>query len=307
MVTDMIIKVKEINPYGKYFLATEADDDETEEEATPKKRNVKVVSAGPNKSRKDFTKVQDDNDSTSESNGEPETSDDEQDFTDTADESNSDDGGGESDTESPDDTSESNDEPETSDDEQDFTDTADESNSDDGDNSSSDDGGDTGGDESGDEGSDEGGEDDGPELGEDDDTDFTDTGDDSESGEDGGEDNSGDSNSGNDKNEVSADLNSTRKYNLYKEYMSLYNSCSNYISKLENVIKDDAEQNQIIRVAVNNLRKIKDLIFDYMTIRFSINTYVQSLLFYQKMVVSIQLVFKMLTSLKKNEQPEKKH
>ena len=264
----MIIKIKNINPYGKYFLATEADDDDgTEEEATPKKRNVKVVSAGPNKSRKDFTKVQDDNDSTSESNGEPETSDDEQDFTDTADESNSDDG----------------------------------------DNSSSDDGGDTGGDESGDEGSDEGGEDDGPELGEDDDTDFTDTGDDSESGEDGGEDNSGDSNSGNDKNEVSADLNSTRKYNLYKEYMSLYNSCSNYISKLENVIKDDAEQNQIIRVAVNNLRKIKDLIFDYMTIRFSINTYVQSLLFYQKMVVSIQLVFKMLTSLKKNEQPEKKH
>ena len=39
----MIIKIKNINPYGKYFLATEADDDDgTEEEATPKKRNVKV-------------------------------------------------------------------------------------------------------------------------------------------------------------------------------------------------------------------------------------------------------------------------
>ena len=57
----MIIKIKNINPYGKYFLATEADDDDgTEEEATPKKRNVKVVSAGPDKRRKDFTKLPDD-------------------------------------------------------------------------------------------------------------------------------------------------------------------------------------------------------------------------------------------------------
>ena len=292
----MIIKIKNINPYGKYFLATEADDDDgTEEEATPKKRNVKVVSAGPDKRRKDFTKLPDDD--TGDAPDEPETSDDDTDFSDTSDDNSEDTT-----------TDDTPDEPETDGDEQDFTDTDDGDTGDDSEggeelsNEPAVDNGDNGG-----GAEDDSGEDDGPELGEDDDTDFTDTGDDSESGEDGGEDNSGDSNSGNDKNEVSADLNSTRKYNLYKEYMSLYNSCSNYISKLENVIKDDAEQNQIIRVAVNNLRKIKDLIFDYMTIRFSINTYVQSLLFYQKMVVSIQLVFKMLTSLKKNEQPEKKH
>ena len=89
--------------------------------------------------------------------------------------------------------------------------------------------------------------------------------------------------------------------------MSLYNSCNNYINKLENVIKDDAEVNQIIRLSVVNLRKIKDLVYDYMTIRFTLNTYVQSLLFYQKMVVSVQLVFKMLASIKKNKPDKTKH
>lgn len=99
------------------------------------------------------------------------------------------------------------------------------------------------------------------------------------------------------RNAPGVELDSTRKYNLYKEYMSLYNSCDNYISKLENILRDDNEENQIIRISTNNLREIKDIISDYMTIRFQLNTYVQSLLFYQKMVVAVQLVFNLLKSI----------
>ena len=82
--------------------------------------------------------------------------------------------------------------------------------------------------------------------------------------------------------------------------MSLYNACDNYISKLENVLKDDTIQNQIIRTSVNNLRDIKDIIYDYMTIKYPINSYIQSLLFYQKMKVSIQLIFALLKNSKNN-------
>ena len=296
----MIIKIKNINPYGKYFLATEADDDDgTEEEATPKKRNVKVVSAGPDKRRKDFTKLPDDD--TADAPDEPETSDDDTDFSDTSDDNSEDTT-----------TDDTPDEPETDGDEQDFTDT------DDGDTGDDSEGGEESSDEpavdNGDDGGgaeDDSGEDDGPAIDEDDDTDFTDAGEDGEGdeGDDesgGDEDGDGDGGSDNDK-KVGVDLSSTRKYNLYKEYMSLYNSCNNYINKLENVIKDDAEVNQIIRLSVVNLRKIKDLVYDYMTIRFTLNTYVQSLLFYQKMVVSVQLVFKMLASIKKNKPDKTKH
>lgn len=296
----MIIKIKNINPYGKYFLATEADDDDgTEEEATPKKRNVKVVSAGPDKRRKDFTKLPDDD--TADAPDEPETSNDDTDFSDTSDDNSEDTT-----------TDDTPDEPETNGDEQDFTDT------DDGDTGDDSEGGEESSDEpavdNGDDGGgaeDDSGEDDGPAIDEDDDTDFTDAGEDGEGGEGddesgGDEDGDGDGGSDNDK-KVGVDLSSTRKYNLYKEYMSLYNSCNNYINKLENVIKDDAEVNQIIRLSVVNLRKIKDLVYDYMTIRFTLNTYVQSLLFYQKMVVSVQLVFKMLASIKKNKPDKTKH
>ena len=83
--------------------------------------------------------------------------------------------------------------------------------------------------------------------------------------------------------------------------MSLYNACDNYISKLENVLKNDDEENQIIRISVKNLREIRDILSDYMTIRFQLNTYVQSLLFYQKMVVSVQLVFNILKTIKSNK------
>ena len=101
-------------------------------------------------------------------------------------------------------------------------------------------------------------------------------------------------------NAPGVELDSTRKYNLYKEYMSLYNACDNYISKLENVLLNNDEENQIIRISVTNLREIKDILADYMTIRFQINSYVQSILFYQKMVVAVQLVFNLLKSINKD-------
>ena len=102
-------------------------------------------------------------------------------------------------------------------------------------------------------------------------------------------------------NAPGVDLDSMRKYNLFKEFMSLYNACDNYISKLETVLKNDYEENQIIRISVNNLREIKDIISDYMTIRFRLNSYIQSLLFHQKMVAAVQLIFNMLRSIKSNQ------
>jgi chemotaxis protein histidine kinase CheA len=101
-------------------------------------------------------------------------------------------------------------------------------------------------------------------------------------------------------NAPGVELDSMRKYNLFKEFMSLYNACDNYISKLETVLKNDYEENQIIRICVNNLREIKDILSDYMTIRFRLNSYIQSLLFHQKMVAAVQLIFNMLRSANSN-------
>ena len=106
-------------------------------------------------------------------------------------------------------------------------------------------------------------------------------------------------------NAPGVDLDSMRKYNLFKEFMSLYNACDNYISKLETVLKNDYEENQIIRISVNNLREIRDILSDYMTIRFRLNSYIQSLLFHQKMVAAVQLIFNMLRATKSNNSKTK--
>ena len=279
------------NLYGKYFLATEAPDDEEVTEEQPKpRRNVKVITVKPSNRGKDFTVAGDPpiDPETVETNNEIDSDDTNYDIPDetTVDEIPPE--------ETPEDTGpevtnqgeqpdESNmpttDEPETTDD------TIDYSQDNDGQSDDTDttvDAPDTGGAD-----------------------DFSDTGDASATDTASVQTDGAPADTNNTPVKLNApgvELDSTRKYNLYREFMSLYNACDNYISKLENILRNDYDENQIILISVNNLREIKDIVSDYMTIRFQINTYVQSLLFYQKMIVAVQLVFKLLKSInsKKN-------
>ena len=102
---------------------------------------------------------------------------------------------------------------------------------------------------------------------------------------------------------------STRKYTLFKNFMSLSNAIDNYINKLEVKMGNDADETTLLKSATDKLREINDLCYDYITLKFEISTYVQSLLFFQKLVVMIQMVFDMINngqkSLKKRE-PQKK-
>ena len=279
----MILKISpNKNIYGKYFLATEAPDDEetvVNDDQPKQRRNVKVISVKPSSRGKDFTQV-----------GNPPITADTTEVDDSIDIDETDYTADEAPVQEPTQEEQPTDQaqepqqtevaPETTEPETQTDPNAEETNTE--------------------EPVDQ------PETGETDNTDFTNTEEDpntAETGEDGPvtddtQDFTNDTNTddatanpdttaNNDANKFAppgVELDSTRKYNLYREYMSLYNACDNYISKLENILRNDYEENQIIRISVNNLREIKDILFDYMTIRFQINTYVQSLLFYQKMV-----------------------
>lgn len=98
---------------------------------------------------------------------------------------------------------------------------------------------------------------------------------------------------------------STRKYNLFENYLSLSNAISNYISKLENNMGEDYNQNQIIKTATEKLREIHDLCYDYMTLKFEISSYVQSLLFFQNLVIMVQFVFDLLEKTNKRKNSNK--
>ena len=283
------------NLYGKYFLAIEAPDDEVVAEDQPKpKRNVKVVSVKPSTRGKDFTQVgnlpitPDDTDVNNEVDiddtdygatnedatpNEPDTAQENQPTEPQVQEQND---GEQAEADTP---NEPDDGPDTGED--DNTDFA--GNTDAGQEEDQDANAETG--------------EDSPDFGDGENTDFTSGTDESQSSPESNNNTPDNADTGK-QIAPGVELDSTRKYNLYREYMSLYNACDNYISKLENILKNDFEDNQIIRISVNNLREIKDILFDYMTIRFPLNTYVQSLLFYQKMVVAVQLVFNLLKSIK---------
>ena len=122
---------------------------------------------------------------------------------------------------------------------------------------------------------------------------FDDIGSDTETGENPPENNE----TGNDENKKEGpglEYDSTRKYVLFKEFMGLHNSVNNYISKLENTLSDDPATNYIYKTCTKNLREIRDILYDFMILKYETSRYVQSLLFYEKMVASVQIVFNIL-------------
>jgi hypothetical protein len=106
------------------------------------------------------------------------------------------------------------------------------------------------------------------------------------------------------------EFDSTRKYLLFKSFGTLSNAIENYISKLSDCMSDDLERNKIVMKAIDKLKEINDLCKDYMLMKFEISSYIQSLLFYQNLIVMVQTVFGFFgksSKKKKNEKSTAKH
>jgi hypothetical protein len=85
-----------------------------------------------------------------------------------------------------------------------------------------------------------------------------------------------------------------KKYSLYRDLVSLYNTVNAYIGKLESILKDNIEANLVIKTVTAKLRDVEDLMYDYMTIKFQSDTYIQALIFFESIIAIIGLNFKML-------------
>lgn len=92
---------------------------------------------------------------------------------------------------------------------------------------------------------------------------------------------------------------STRKYVLFKNYLSLSNAIDNYISKLEVNMGNDEKETVLLKSATDQLREINELCYDYITMKFEISSYIQALFFFQNLVVMVQKVFELLSKTKK--------
>lgn len=111
---------------------------------------------------------------------------------------------------------------------------------------------------------------------------------------------------GDDKQGPGIEYDSTRKYNLFLDFRDLGTAIDNYISKIEKSTSDDMEMNRNLETASKKMHEISDLCYDYMTIKFDASSYFQSLLFYQNLVIMIQMVFDFLKKTKKAQAKSKK-
>ena len=89
-----------------------------------------------------------------------------------------------------------------------------------------------------------------------------------------------------------------RKYNLYRDYIRLYNSIGSYIEKLEASRPDNIESNIVINSVLNKLHRIEDSLYEYMTIKYTDAPYLASLMFFQQAISTVRLCFSLIRNNK---------
>ena len=145
-----------------------------------------------------------------------------------------------------------------------------------------------------------------PDQGNGDDIDFTDTGDDGATDDQAPSEDTTQDNSDNQKRGPGLEYDSVRKYNLYKEFARLRMAIDSYITKLESCISDDPESNHVIKICTTKFREMYDLITDYMMMKFELCTYIQNLLFYQRQITTVHLIFKLLKEVNRVQKSDEK-
>lgn len=98
------------------------------------------------------------------------------------------------------------------------------------------------------------------------------------------------------------DFENMRRYNLYKKFMSMNDSINGYTDTLDALVYDDPELNDITKLASLKLKKLSEITYDYMTMKFEGDTYTQALLFYHQVNAAIRMCFDLLENKNANIQ-----
>ena len=79
------------------------------------------------------------------------------------------------------------------------------------------------------------------------------------------------------------------KQNLYKKFVSLKTSVDNYEHKLSSIIGVDPETHEMMHRITDKMCSLSDMMYDYMILKFKNNTYLESMLFYQRALSATKL------------------
>ena len=91
------------------------------------------------------------------------------------------------------------------------------------------------------------------------------------------------------------------KYNLYQKFKNVYTSLDEYIDEINTITSDDGELNREYKELSIKLIKIKELMKDYMIMKFAKSSFTKSMFFYQRIMTSINLILQILKKIRLNE------
>ncbi len=94
-----------------------------------------------------------------------------------------------------------------------------------------------------------------------------------------------------------ADFESMQKYTLFHKLNDLYEKVDSYKDRIDDMIINTDEDQQIIEFCKNRLERLKTMIYDYMIIAFRSRSYEESTLFYQRAITSVQLIFNVFNKI----------
>lgn len=92
-----------------------------------------------------------------------------------------------------------------------------------------------------------------------------------------------------------------KKYVLYKKFMELHENVDYYITKLEPIIVDNTKFAFAIKSVLNTFKSLKSLLKDYMILKYSSDSYLQNVFFYEKIKANINLNIELLQNNLKEE------
>ena len=128
-------------------------------------------------------------------------------------------------------------------------------------------------------------------------------------GDDGGEapaegdagDTPGDTPEGNGEEQTDSPVEKLYKYNLYKKFQKVLKSIDEYSIELDNIVSDDFEVNAKYKELTAKLKEIESLMEDYMIMKFSKVSFMQSMLFYQRVVTSVDIILQTLKYVREKD------
>lgn len=92
-----------------------------------------------------------------------------------------------------------------------------------------------------------------------------------------------------------------KKQRLYESFLSLHNCVKNYIDKMDRVVGIDDNFNKEYMSINERLKRLRGFLYDYMVIKFKGSSYVQSLLFYQRAVATVNMCLNVIEDIRKRE------